>query len=44
MSRIHTLATALAILALGAMTAGCAGNTRYSFGPNQPMMQSAVPA
>jgi len=43
MSRIHTLATALAILALGAMTAGCAGNTRYSFGPNQPM-QSAVPA
>ena len=44
MTRIRTLTTAMAILAFGAMTAGCAGNPRYSFGPNQPMMQSAVPA
>jgi len=44
MTRIRTLTTAMAILAFGAMTAGCAGNIRYSFGPNQPMMQAAVPA
>jgi len=45
MSLTRTLTTALAILALGAITAGCAGaNVGLSFGPNRPMMQTAVPA
>ena len=45
MSLTRTLTTALAILALGAITAGCAGaNVGLSFGPNRPMMQTDVPA
>ncbi len=45
MGRIHTLTTALAILVLGAITAGCAGSTRYSVGPERPMIQNtAYPA
>ena len=45
MSLTRTLTTAMAILALGAITASCAGaNVGLSFGPNRPMMQTAVPA
>ncbi len=48
MTRIRTtLTTALAVLALGALNAGCArGNAGLSFDPNRPMMQTAgyVPA
>jgi len=45
MSRIHMLTTALAILAMGAITAGCSANTRFSTGPERPMLQTgAYPA
>lgn len=42
MRRIRVLTTALAILAFGAITAGCAGaNVGLSFGPSRPAVQNA---